>query len=161
MPVLKVDNSKSRMNGSLYLVWADQRNGENDTDIWFMRSTNQGDFWTQPLRINQDGSGKHQFLPWLAVDDETGYIYILYYDRRAYDDLQTDVYLAYSVDGGATFKETKISETPFIPTAEKFFGDYTNIDAFKGIVTPIWTRMDNGQTSVLTAVIKDSELIKK
>jgi hypothetical protein len=113
------------------------------------------------LRINQDGSGKHQFLPWLAVDDETGYIYILYYDRRAYDDLQTDVYLAYSVDGGATFKETKISETPFIPTAEKFFGDYTNIDAFKGIVTPIWTRMDNGQTSVLTAVIKDSELIKK
>jgi carbohydrate-selective porin OprB len=44
MPVLKVDNSKSRMNGSLYLVWADQRNGENDTDIWFMRSTNQGDF---------------------------------------------------------------------------------------------------------------------
>lgn len=161
MPVLKIDNSKSRLNGSLYLLWADQRNGEDDTDIWFMRSTNQGDFWTQPLRINQDGKGKHQFMPWLAVDDETGYIYIVYYDRRAYDDLQTDVYLAYSVDGGGSFKEVKISETPFIPTEEKFFGDYTNIDAFKGIITPIWTRMDAGKTSVLTAVIKDSDLIKK
>jgi len=71
------------------------------------------------------------------------------------------VYLAYSVDGGATFKEQKISETPFIPTEEKFFGDYTNIDAFKGVITPIWTRMDDGRTSVLTSIIKDSDLIKK
>lgn len=161
MPVLMIDNSKSRLSGSLYLVWADQKNGENDTDIWFMRSTNGGDFWSPPLRINQDEPGKHQFLPWMTVDQATGYIYIVYYDRRAYDDLQTDVYLAYSVDGGASFKEVKISEKPFIPTDTKFFGDYTNIDAHKGIITPIWTRMDDGRTSVLTAIIKDSELIGK
>lgn len=161
MPVLMVDNSKGRLRNSLYLVWADQKNGTDDTDIWFSRSTNFGDLWTQPIRINLDGIGKHQFLPWMAVDDETGYIYIVYYDRRAYDDLQTDVYLAYSFDGGGSFKETKINETPFIPTDTNFFGDYTNIAAHKGIITPIWTRMDNGRTSVYTAVIKDSELIKK
>lgn len=161
MPVLMVDNSKGRLRNSLYLVWADQKNGTNDTDIWFSRSTNFGDLWTQPLRINQDGPGKHQFLPWMAIDDETGYIYIVYYDRRAYDDLQTDVYIAYSADGGGSFKETKISESPFIPTDTNFFGDYTNIAAHKGVITPIWTRMDNGRTSIYTAVIKDEELVRK
>jgi hypothetical protein len=160
MPVLMIDNSKGRLSGSLYLVWADQRNGTDDTDIWFMRSTNQGDMWTQPMRINQDGPGKHQFFPWIAVDQGTGYIYIVYYDRRAYDDLQTDVYMAYSTDGGSSFKEVKVSESPFIPTETKFFGDYNNIDAHKGVITPIWTRMDNGRTSVWTSVIVDTELLK-
>jgi hypothetical protein len=161
MPVLMIDNSKGRLRNSLYLVWADQRNGSNDTDIWFMRSTNYGDLWTAPMRINQDGPGKHQFLPWMTIDDATGFIYIVYYDRRAYDDLQTDVYLAYSTDGGSTFKETKISESPFIPTDTKFFGDYTNISAHKGIITPIWTRMDEGRTGVYTAIIKEEDLVKK
>lgn len=161
MPVLMIDNSKGRLRNSLYVVWADQRNGENDTDIWFSRSTNFGDLWTQPVRINQDGKGKHQFLPWLAVDEVTGYIYAVYYDRRAYDDLQTDVYLAYSVDGGGTFIEKKISEMPFIPSEDKFFGDYTNISAHNGIIAPIWTRMDDGKTSVYTAVIKHEDLVKK
>lgn len=161
MPVLMMDNSRGKLHGSLYLVWADQKNGTTDTDIWFMRSTNRGDLWTQPMRINQDGPGKHQFLPWMTVDQGTGYIYIVYYDRRAYDDLQTDVYMSYSTDGGSSFKEVKISESPFIPTETKFFGDYTNIDAHKGIITPIWTRMDDGRTSVWTSVITDSDLFKK
>ncbi len=161
MPVLMIDQSKGRFHGSLYLVWADQSNGNDDTDIWFMKSTNQGDLWTKPMRINQDAPGKHQFLPWMTVDQGTGYIYIVYYDRRAYDDLQTDVYLAYSTDGGSTFQEAKISESPFIPTDSKFFGDYNNIDAHKGVIAPIWTRMDDGRTSVWTSIITDSELLKK
>jgi len=161
MPVLMIDHSKGRLQNSLYLVWADQRNGTDDTDIWFMRSTNGGDMWTQPLRINQDEPGKHQFLPWMSVDEGTGYIYIVYYDRRAYDDLQTDVYLAFSTDGGNTFTEKKISESPFIPSDTKFFGDYTNIAAYKGVIAPIWTRMDDEKTSVYTAIIKDTDLLKK
>ena len=160
MPVLMADNSPGTFRGSLYLVWADQKNGTNDTDIWFMRSTNRGDNWTPPLRINQDGPGKHQFLPWMAVDQTTGYIYIVYYDRRAYDDNQTDVYVAFSMDGGNTFKEKKISESPFVPTESKFFGDYNNIAAHKGIIAPIWTRMDNQRTSVWTAVLKLDDLLK-
>jgi hypothetical protein len=161
MPVLMTDNSPSRFSGSLYLVWADQKNGANDTDIWFSRSTSSGDNWTAPVRINKDGPGKHQFLPWMTVDQTNGNIYIVYYDRRAYNDNQTDVYLAYSVDGGNNFTETKISETPFIPSEDEFFGDYNNISAHKGIIAPVWTRMDEGRTGVWTAIIKQEELIKK
>ena len=160
LPVLAIDNSTSRYHGTLYLVWADQKNGKDDTDIWLIRSTNRGDYWSKPVRINTDDSRTHQFLPWISVDPTNGHVYIVYYDRRNYEDNQTDVYLSYSFDGGNTFKEVKISETPFIPDAGKFFGDYTNIDAYGGVVTPIWTRMDSGKTSVLTTIIKDEELPK-
>ena len=159
MPVLVCDNTKNtRMSGALYIVWADQRNGEDDTDIWFMRSMNYGDNWTQPERINNDARGRHQFLPWMTVDPATGHLYIIYYDRREYNDNQTDVYLAYSTDGGASFRNVKISEKPFAPEAEVFFGDYNNISASQGFIVPIWTRMENGQTSIWTSVIKHEEL---
>lgn len=159
MPVLMTDKSKSFYRGSLYVVWADQRNGEDDTDIWFIRSTNYGDNWTPPRMINRNLPGKHQYLPWMAVDAVSGYIYILYYDRGDYDDMQTDVYLSWSTDGGANFKNVKVSETPFIPSDTAFFGDYLNIAAHKGIITPIWARMDDGKTSVWTAVIKHEDLV--
>lgn len=160
MPLLLCDNTKKgNLSGALYIVWADQRNGEQDTDIWFARSTSYGDNWTISGRVNNDGPGKHQFLPSMAIDPTTGYIYIVYYDRRAYDDLRTDVYLAYSTDAGAVFKNVKISETPFTPSDEVSFGDYISISADHGIITPIWTRMDNGQTSIWTAVIKSEDLM--
>jgi len=160
MPVLVCDNSKSAHSGMLYIVWADQRNGENDTDIWFSRSNNFGDNWTSPLRINSDTTGHHQFFPWLSIDQTTGYLYTVFYDRRDYNDNQTDVYLAYSIDAGQTFANLRISEAPFIPDTSAFFGDYNNIAAHDGIIAPIWTRMDNGETSVWTTIIKYEELMK-
>lgn len=160
MPVLMADNSKSPYRGSLYIVWADQRNGEDDTDIWFTRSHNYGDNWSPAQRINNDGKGKHQYLPWMAIDQTTGYLYVVYYDRRNHDDNQTDVYLAYSVNGGATFQNVKISEKPFTPQDDRFFGDYNNIAAHKGIIAPVWTRMEEGRTSVWTAIIPHTELEK-
>ncbi len=159
MPVLRVDMSKNVYRGCLYIVWADQRNGESNTDVWFMRSNNYGDNWSSPMKMGKDSTQNHQYLPWMAVDQVTGYIYVVYYDRGNYDDNRTDVYLAYSVDSGLSFENVKISETPFIPVETNFFGDYTNISAHDGIITPIWARMDDGKTSVWTAVIKQDELI--
>lgn len=159
IPILICNNTKkSNMSGALYLVWADQLNGEQDTDIWFTRSMNFGDNWAQAIRINNDGLGKHQYLPWMTIDPTTGHIYIVYYDRRNHDDLQTEVYLAYSTDGGLNFKNVKISEKPFVPSEEVYFGDYINISASHGVVAPIWTRIDNKQTSVWTTIIKHEEL---
>lgn len=158
MPVLRTDNSKGNFSGALYLVWADQRNGEHDTDIWFIRSYNFGDNWTQPMRINNDEPGKHQFSPWMSVDPETGYIYIVYYDRSAYDDEQTDVYLAWSTDNGSTFKNSKISNEPFKPQPDVFFGDYLNVSAYAGRIAVVWTRMDEGKTSIWSSVFNHEVL---
>jgi hypothetical protein len=160
-PVLIADRSKTTSRGLIYIVWADQRNGEDDTDVWFMRSNAYGDYWTTPLKIGGDKKKTHQYMPWMTIDQTTGYLYILYYDRSDHEDHQTDVYLAYSTDAGTSFSTVKISETSFVPTESSFFGDYLNISAHKGVITPIWTRMDEGKTSVMTAVIRQEDLIGK
>ncbi len=92
----------------------------------------------------------------MTVDPATGYIYIVYYDRRNYTDTKTDVYVARSTDGGETFTEFKVSQSPFTPTSSIFFGDYTGIAALNGKVYPIWTRLENNQRSVWIAIIQDT-----
>lgn len=158
LPVTACDISNSPYRGNIYINWSDQRNGTNNTDIFIVKSTNGGNTWTQPKRVNQDNTQTHQFFTWMTVDPATGYIYIVYYDRRNYTDNRTDVYLARSTDGGETFTEFKISQTPFIPSSSVFFGDYTGIAALHGKVYPIWTRMDNGQRSIWMSIFKDTIL---
>jgi hypothetical protein len=159
-PQLVVDYaSKSMMKGSVYVTYADQRHGHDDTDVWFIRSHNGGDNWTSPQRIGNNEAGKHQYMPAMAVDQTTGIIYIVYLDRGAYTDTQTDVYLAYSIDGGANFKTAKISEAPFIAEGAVPYGDYIAVAAHKGIITPVWTRIDQGKTSIYTVVIQQTQLI--
>ena len=160
MPTIVTDVSKKPFRGSLYITWADQKNGEDDTDIWFTRSHNFGDNWSAPLRINDDEKGKHQYLPAMTVDQETGYIYIVYYDRRNHDDDSTDVYLAWSANGGSVFKNILISAEPFTPQEDRYFGSYIGISAHKGVIVPTWTRMEDGKTSVWTTVITQEELEK-
>lgn len=159
-PVLVIDNSPSRYHGLLGLAYADQRAGANDTDIWFHRSINRGDSWTPPVKVSSDGPGHHQFAPAMAIDQASGIIYLLYYDRRAYEDSQTDVYMAWSFDGGSSFSERKISETPFVASPIPFY-DHTSLAAHNGTIVPVWTRIDDGKVSIWTAVLSDAKLTKK
>lgn len=153
MPVTVCDLSPSPYNGTIYINFADQRNGSDDTDIWLTKSTDHGNTWSEPIRINDDPPGKHQFFSWMTIDQTNGYLYFVYYDRRDYNDNQTDVYMAWSGDGGETFTNFKISESPFIPSENVFFGDYNNISAFNNMVRPAWTRMDNGVRSIYTSIV--------
>jgi len=153
MPVTKCDVSQSEFRGSIYINWSDQKNGEDDTDVWLVKSDDGGINWSEPFRVNDDGPGNHQFFTWMDVDPITGFIYIVFYDRRSGNGNETDVYLAMSTDGGDSFKNIKISEQSFTPNGLVFFGDYNNISAFAGRVRPIWTHMEKGKLSIRTALI--------
>ncbi|HOZ52153.1 MAG TPA: sialidase family protein, partial [Chitinophagaceae bacterium] len=153
LPITDCDRSNSKYKGSIYINWSDQLNGEDDTDIWLTVSKDSGKTWSKRKRVNDDKPGKHQFNSWMTIDQANGNIYILYYDRRNYDDENTDVYLAKSTNGGASFTNEKISEKSFDPNKSVFFGDYINISAHDNIVRPIWTRSDGKKTSVWTAII--------
>ena len=150
MPILKVDLSDSPSRGTLYVNWADQRNGDDDTDIWLKKSTDGGETWTVAQRVNNDPEGRQQFFTWMDIDQSNGKLYFVFYDRRAHADLNTDVYLAYAEPGAKEILNLKISDSPFIPDPKIFFGDYTNISVVDGVIRPIWARMDEGKTSVWT-----------
>jgi hypothetical protein len=161
MPITACDLSNSPYKGTIYINWSDQRNGKNNTDVWLSKSKDGGLTWSKPNRVNDDSTKHNQFLTWMAIDQINGNLYFVFYDRRNYKDDSTDVYMARSTDGGATFQNFKISERPFTPISSVFMGDYNNISAYNNVVRPIWTSMDqHGKLSVWTALINVSELNK-
>ncbi len=153
LPVTCCNLAEGPYNGDIYINWSDQRNGEDDTDIWFVKSTDGGNTWSEAKRVNDDDAGKQQFFTWMTVDRVTGYIWIVFYDRRNYDNNNTDVYMAVSKDGGESFKNFKVSESPFLPYATTFFGDYTNVSAHNNVVRPIWARLEGYSENIMTAII--------
>lgn len=155
LPVAKCDVSSSEFSGRIYVNWTDQRNGANDTDVWLSYSDDEGETWSKQIRVNQDTTVSHQFFSTMDIDQTTGYIYFLFYDRRNYSDNQTDVYLVISKDGGASFNEYKINSTPFLPNEKVFFGDYIGIAAHGGVVRPIWSRMDEGKISLWVTLFNE------
>ena len=159
LPITVCDLSGGADHGAIYINWTDQGNGTNDTDVWLAKSTDGGDTWSEKIRVNDDPPGKQQFFTWMSIDQVTGYLWFVWYDRRNYTDNNTDVYMAVSMDGGDTFINFKVSEEPFVPNSGAFFGDYNCVNAHNNVVRPIWTRMHNNQLSVHTAIIDPDAVI--
>lgn len=152
LPSTLCDVSNGPFRGNIYINYTDSA-GADDHDVMVLRSTNGGANWSAPIRVNDDPPGKEQFFSWMAIDQVTGYIYIVFYDRRNYADAFTDVYMAHSTDGGSTWINERISSSPFQPTNSVFFGDYNGISAYNGHIRPMWTRLSGNQLSVWTALI--------
>ncbi len=166
LPFTACDVSHGVHRGTIYISWSDQRNGANNTDIWIIKSTDSGASWSAPLRVNDDTVVAQQFMSSMTVDQATGYIYVLFYDRRNYVGTATpdvtDVYLATSTDGGATFQNHKISEHPFLPINTFFFGDYTFVAAHNNVIRPIWAEQSFnglGVTKKIVVGIIDSTIL--
>jgi hypothetical protein len=155
MPITMCDVSGGPNNGTIYINWADQRNGEDDTDIWMISSKDEGKTWSEKVRVNDDKAGSQQFFTWATIDQSNGNIYTVFYDRRNHANNANDVYLAVSKDGGKTFENQKISESPFTVPEGVFFGDYNNISVVNGVVRPIWTSVKDGKLVVMTALVNE------
>lgn len=161
LPFLMSDMSNGPNRGNLYLNWCDQRNGDDNTDVWLLKSTDGGQSWSEPIKVNQDQTKTHQFLTTMGIDQTNGNLHFVYYDRRKYKGNSTDVVWATSTDGGTSFKEETISEKPFTPDKKVFFGDYLGVSAINGRVRPIWPRMDEGKITLWTAIIDQQNPDKK
>lgn len=110
--------------GSLYLAWADGRNG--DLDVFFMRSGDQGRTWSEPLRVNDDPQGNRRSQKWPRMSIAPGgRIDLAWYDYRnddvdvPEDDVEfflgdvNDVYMASSNDEGNNFSENmRVTDRP-------------------------------------------------
>jgi hypothetical protein len=152
-PVTMCDVSNSPYRGHIYILFSDQRAGLDDTDVYIIKSADGGATWSDPIDVIQEQGPHHQFFPWGTIDPVTGFIYVVFYDRRFVGGDSTEVFVATSEDGGATWADFRVSDTPFLTTASVFFGDYIGIAARRGKIHPIWTRMDAGSLSVWTAIL--------
>jgi len=140
-PVSACDISNSPYSGTIYVCFADQRNGINDRDIWLVKSTNRGNNWSAPKRVNNDGPGNDQKLPWICVDKITGYVWIVFYDTRNNGITMSNTYIARSTDGGNTFQNVKIS--PVNVYNGFYLGEYISIDAYNNKSRILWAKPFN------------------
>jgi hypothetical protein len=155
MPSVAIDNTNYRTFGTLYIAYADQRNGTTDTDIWMIRSPNHGDNWTYPTRINLDEPGKYQYSPHLTVDQGTGFVYVAYFDRRNYDDARSDIYLAWSGDAGAKFSEIKINDSALEASEAT---PLLSVAAHKGVIIVLWTVTVAGETTLHASTLRQIDM---
>ncbi|HBO89907.1 MAG TPA: glycosyl hydrolase, partial [Acidobacteria bacterium] len=155
MPVTRVDYSGGPNHGSVYVNWIDERHG--DPDVFIMASRDAGETWTGAVRVNTDAFGNkvEQMFTWLAIDPVDGSVNVIFYDRDGLKGTLTRVLLARSVDGGRTFVNHAIALPAFSSNEEIFFGDYSGIDAFGGLVAPVFMHfVDSIETAVSVALFK-------
>jgi hypothetical protein len=101
---LAVDTSGGTNNGNLYAVWMSDPAGATDnSDVFFSRSTNGGANWSTPVQLG-DTNATDQFEPNVNVAGN-GDVSVVWYDRinDQANNLNIDVYKAFSTDGGQTF----------------------------------------------------------
>jgi hypothetical protein len=133
--------------GQEYKAGGDGAGPESGADIVMFKSTDGGNSWTGPVRVNQDkrNSDADQFQPWMDVTDK-GQVNIMFFDRRNDPtNYFIDTYLARSNDGGRTFKDTRASASMWdasvnAPTSVsgKFIGDYQGLVADDDVAIPFW-----------------------
>jgi hypothetical protein len=112
MPSIALD----AMN-NIYVVWRNSSQKDADVyaefDIFFSKSTNGGDNFTQSILITNDII-EDQCQPSIAVNDE-GKIFITWLEQQNFptEENSCDIYLVNSTDGGNTFNpKQKINNCP-------------------------------------------------
>jgi hypothetical protein len=113
-PDIQVDDSTKSSKGPpavcvgasdrIYVVWDDWR-PYDDSDIYFSRSTDGGETWTNPdIRVNDDPSS-YQSSPSM-VADPWGSLYVAYDNHP--DGEYAHIYLVKSTDGGDTWSRPHV-----------------------------------------------------
>ena len=144
---IAVDQSSGPMRGNIYMMaqtiplnWIP---GSDPLDVHFVRSTDGGETWSAPIRVNDDspGANSFQWFPMLGVAPNSRIDAVWYDTRNGSPFAQyrfSQLYYAYSWDGGVTWSKnqpvTPVFDT-YVPSvlvageenAADKLGDYTQM----------------------------------
>jgi hypothetical protein len=133
-PSIAVDQN----TGTVHVAYPAISSGGTTADVYYTKSTDQGQHWTAPVKVNDDGTATDQWMVSLDIA-ANGVVGVMFYDRRndPTSNLNIDVYVAPSIDGGNTFLPNKrITTTSFPPAvgfdpmiAFGYMGDYNQMAA--------------------------------
>lgn len=121
---IAADQSTGPMRGNIYMlahvVPYDWILGSDPLDVHFVRSTDGGDTWSAPIRVNDDSpkANSFQWFPMLSVAPNSRIDAVWYDTRNGTGDAPyrySQLYYAYSWDGGVTWSPNQ-AVTPIFNT---------------------------------------------
>jgi hypothetical protein len=155
-PVLDTDRSNGPHRGRLYCSWMDQTSA-GTTDIYLSYSDDEGAHWSPRQTVaDQLSIPIDRFFPWMSIDPVNGDVNISFYDTRndtTGSRYMTDVYLAKSTNGGASFSSPNTRVTTVSSNEHDCggvfpcqginygnqYGDYAGLVSYGGVSYPVWT----------------------
>jgi hypothetical protein len=155
-PALFADNTPSPFAGNLYVGWTHFT--LNDSEIYFSRSTDGGETWSEPIRISteqglpRDDNGAVEGVSGAVSADGT--VNVVWQDGRG-------IVFATSHDGGKTFDPSR----RVVPTAPSYFTvqdvwrangfPQLGLDPRTGRLYVTWSDYRNGDVDVFAASSAD------
>jgi hypothetical protein len=142
-------------DGELHIVYVGRPSDkpEDDGDVFITSSTDLGDSWTRPLRLNDDDTSRLQFFPSADVAPD-GSVHVMWGDfRDSRSQTSYHIYYTSSTDAGETFGfenedldlrvgDTRVSDFPSNPNfgfpSGLFIGDYFSLAASEDDVYMVW-----------------------
>lgn len=135
--------------GWVYVLSSSQT-GNDPADVMFSRSTDGGQTWSAPIRVNDDAPG--QDYQWMAAMSMApgGRLDAAWFDTR--DDpghLLSRLYYAHSYDGGATWSPSRPVGDQFDPRVgwpqQRKMGDYFHARSDNGSMSFVHSATYNGE----------------
>jgi hypothetical protein len=155
---MAADNSYGPYRGNVYIVYTAKGTGNDICDIFFTKSTNYGDNWSTPIKLNDDNTYNDQWMPALSVD-KYGRIYIVWYDSRIDpQNYMTLLYGTVSTDGGASFfPDFPVSLHLFNPASgiNTWLGHYIGVSAIGNTAIAAWYEWRDGYFKSYTGYFPD------
>ncbi len=150
MPFIALDVARD----ILYVTWADERSG--NADIWLKYSKDKGVTWSSAIQLNLDKTSSHQYFPNIAVDQQTGKVYVAYYDFKS--STTNSFYVlslaSYTADG----EVANVQLTPYtipLPGKKTFYGDYLDIDVHNDKLAVVYTAFDLNQKTEVNLITEE------
>ena len=151
---LAADRSGTSTNNNIYMLASVQPTGFGGSDVMFVRSTNGGQTFSAPQRINDDpiNHAKWHWFGTLAVAPN-GRIDSVWLDtRNATNNTDSQLFYSYSFDGGITWSPNVAASSLFNPFLgypnQNKMGDYITIVSDNAGANVAYTATFNSEQDV-------------
>ena len=135
--------------GRVYIAYPAKQGGAGKAVILIRYSDTQGSSWSAATEISIS-AGRQNWFPCVIVDDATGTVSVAYLSLDQPTGFITNTYVAYSINGGTTWNNIKVSDVGHIVAAIPGFatgycGDYIGNTAWANKNYISWNDNRTGQ----------------
>jgi hypothetical protein len=144
-----VDRTTGPSRGNVYVLGSVNPAGSDPMDVHLIRSTDGGQTWTSPVRVNDDPGDAWQWFGIMSVAPN-GRIDVLWNDTRSDPSgIISELYYAYSTDQGTSFSSGIPVSPPFDSTVghpqQNKIGDYYQSRSDNDGAAVIYSATFNGE----------------